>query len=213
VNTGTLAKPSTFATGKNPTSIVLGGSNSDFFYVANHGGSNDISAFRYQDLMPVSGSPFPAGGSPLSLAFGSGGKFLYSANPDATNPSISGFSIDPISGVLVPLSGSPFPLPVSHYMATDQTGAYLYVTSGADVIGYSIDANTGALTALAGFPVTVGVDAYSITVDPTNQFLYVTDDGAAHVSGFRLDASTGALSPMAGSPFPAGQHPEFIATF
>jgi 6-phosphogluconolactonase len=213
VNTGTLARPSTFATGKNPTSIVLGGSNSDFFYVANHGGSNDISAFRYQDLMPVSGSPFPAGGSPLSLAFGAGGKFLYSANPDVTNPSISGFSIDPISGVLVPLSGSPFPLPVSHYMDTDQTGAYLYVTSGADVIGYSIDANTGALTALAGFPVTVGVDAYSITVDPTNQFLYVTDDGAAHVSGFRLDASTGALSPMAGSPFPAGQHPEFIATF
>jgi len=211
VNTGTLAKSSTFATGKNPTSIVLGGSNSDFFYVANHGGSNDISAFRYQDLMPVSGSPFPAGGNPLSLAFGAGGKFLYSANPDATNPSISGFSIDPISGVLSPLSGSPFPLPVSHYMASD--GAYLYVTSGATIVGYAIDATTGALTALAGFPVSVGVDAYSITIDPTNQLLYVTDAGAAHVSGFTLGASTGALTPIPGSPSPAGNHPQFIATF
>ena len=99
------------------------------------------------------GSPFPAGGNPLSLAVGAGGKFLYSANPDATNPSISGFSIDPTTGALSPLSGSPFPLPVSHYIATDQTGAYLYVTSGANIVGYAIDATTGALTALPGFPV------------------------------------------------------------
>ena len=213
VNTGTLATPSTFATGKNPTSIIFGGSNISFVYVANHGGSNDISAFHYPDLTPLPGSPFSAGGNPLSLVVGAGGKFLYSANPDATNPSISGFTIDPTTGALSPLSGSPFPLPVSHYMATDQTGAYLYVTSGATIVGYSIDATTGALTALAGFPVGVGVDAYSITINPTNQLLYVADDGAAHVSGFTLDASTGALTLMAGSPFPAGQHPGFIATF
>src|SRR5256885_2279362 len=33
--------------------------------------------------------------------------------------------IDPASGTLTPLSGSPFPLPVSHYITT--TGNYLYV--------------------------------------------------------------------------------------
>jgi len=210
---------STIATGKNPTSIAIGGPNNfslpffaPFFYVANHGGSNDISAFHL-DLTPVPGSPFLAGGNPLSLAVGAGGKFLYSANPDATNPSISGFSINPTSGALSPLSGSPFSLPVSHYMATDQTGAYLYVTSGASIVGYAIDATTGVLTALPGFPVAAGANAYSITIDPTNRILYVTNDGAANVSGFTLDASTGALTPMAGSPFPAGNHPEFIATF
>jgi len=205
-NTGALTGTSTSASGKNPTSIV---NSYGYIYVANHGGSNDISAF-FTDLTPVSGSPFPAGGNPLSLALW-GGKFLYTANPDATNPSISGFSIDPASGTLTPLSGSPFPLPVSHYITT--TGNYLYVTSGANVVGYSIDAKTGALTALAGFPVSAGANAYSITIDPTNQFLYVTNDGAANVSGFTLNASTGALTPMAGSPFPAGNHPEFIATF
>jgi 6-phosphogluconolactonase len=210
---------STIATGKNPTSIAIGGPTNpslpfvaSFFYVANHGGSNDISAFNL-DLTPVPGSPFRAGGNPLSLAVGAGGKFLYSANPDATNPSISGFSIDPTTGALSALSGSPFSLPVSHYMATDQTGAYLYVTSGASIVGYSIDANTGALTALKGFPVATGANAYSITVDPTNQFLYVANDGAANISGFNLDASTGALIPMAGPLFPAGNHPAFIATF
>lgn len=213
--TGALAPlspgPATVATGKSPTSIVVVPYNGVTF-VANHGGSNDISAFNY-DLTPVPGSPFPAGGNPLSLALGAGGNFLYSANPDATNPSISGFSIDPASGALTPLSGSPFPLPVSHYIATDQTGAYLYVTSGANVVGYSIDATTGALTTLAGFPVSAGANAHSISIDPTNQFLYVTNDGAANVSGFTLNASTGALTPMASSPFPAGNHPEFIATF
>jgi 6-phosphogluconolactonase (cycloisomerase 2 family) len=210
-NTGALAGPFTIATGRSPKSIVVDPEGSQI-YVANHGGSNDISEF-YSDLTPVPGSPFPAGGNPLSLALGANGKFLYSANPDATNPSISGFSVDGGIGVLSPLSGSPFPLPVSHYIATDQTGAYLYVTSGASVLGYGIDAATGALTPLPGFPVAAGANAYSITVDPTNQFLYVTNDGTANVSGFTLDASTGALTPMSGSPFPAGNHPKFIATF
>ena len=208
-STGALiGPPSNTATGKSPTSVVI----NQYIYVANHGGSNDISAFDTNGTA-LHGSPFPAGGNPLSLALGASGKFLYTANPDATHPSISGFTSDPYTGALAPLSGSPFPLPVSHYIATDQTGAYLYVTAGANVVGYGIDATTGALTQLPGFPLTVGVDAYSITVDPTNRFLYVTDDGAANIKGFRLDASTGALTPMSGPPFPAGKNPEFMATF
>ena len=213
--TGALAPlspgASTIATGNSPTSVVVV-PGASVVYVANHGGSNNISAFS-TDLTPVPGSPFPAGGNPLGLAVGGGGKFLYTANPDAKNPSISGLRIDPTTGVLSPLTGSPFPLPVSHYMATDQTGTYLYVTSGANVVGYGINATTGALRPLPGFPVAAGVNAYSVSVDPTNQFLYVTNDGAANVSGFTLDASTGALTPMSGSPFPAGSHPEFLATF
>jgi len=216
VTTGALQLPSTVATGKGPTSVVFDPVNGGIVFVANHGGSNDISGFyNFQWLSPVAipGSPFPAGGNPLSLALGAGGKFLYSANPDANNPSISCFTVDGNTGVWSPVSGSPFPLPVSHYIASDQTGTYLYVTTGSGIVGYAIDATTGALTALPGFPVAAGANAYSISVDPTDQFLYVADEGAAHVSGFELNASTGALTPMAGSPFPAGNHPDFIATF
>ena len=216
-STGSLTplSPARFATGKGPSSILQLGGGPSILYVANNGGSDDISAFLIDPngtgvLYPVSGSPFPAGGNPLSLA--AAGSFLYSANPDTTSPSISGFSIDFSTGVLSPLSGSPFPLPVSHYIAADQTGSYLYVTSGASIVGYAIDATTGALTALPGFPVAAGANAYSITIDPTNQFLYVADDGAANVAAFRIDA-TGSLTPIAGSPFAAGPHPEFIATF
>jgi 6-phosphogluconolactonase len=210
-NTGALTPGPPVAVGTSPTSIISDPDGSQI-YVANHGGSNDISEFGLGSPLTLISS-VPAGGNPLSLALGAGGKFLYSANPDATHPSISGFSVDPGTGALSPLGGSPFPLPVSHYMATDQTGAYLYFTSGASIVGYAIDATTGALTRLAGFPLATGANAYSITIDPTNRILYVTNDGAANVSGFTLDASTGALTRMAGSPFPAGNHPQFIATF
>jgi 6-phosphogluconolactonase len=212
-NTGALTpRPgSPVAVGTSPTSIISDPDGSQI-YVANHGGSNDISEFGLGSPLTLISS-VSAGGNPLSLALGAGGKFVYSANPDTTHPSISGFSVDPGTGALSPLTGSPFPLPVSHYIATDQTGTYLYVTSGSGIVGYAIDATTGALTPLLGFPLATDANAYSITIDPTNRILYVTNDGAANVSGFTLDASSGALTPMAGSPFPAGNHPEFIATF
>jgi 6-phosphogluconolactonase (cycloisomerase 2 family) len=211
----TPLSPATFATGKGPSSIVVDPTGG-FIYVANNGGSNDVSAFSVDPatgiLAPVAGSPFPAGANPLSLALGATGKFLFTANPDATNPSISGFNVDASSGALTPLSGSPFPLAVSHHIATDRTGAYLYVTSGTGVVGYGIDGTTGMLTPLPGFPVVTGTDAYSVILDPFNQFLYVANKGAADVSGFGFDASTGALTPMPDSPFPAGNLPEFLTT-
>jgi YVTN family beta-propeller protein len=215
-STGSLTplSPASFATGKGPSSIAVNG---PFIYVADNGGSNDVSAFSADTttgiLTPLAGSPFPAGAKPLSLALGATGKFLYTANPDATNSSISGFNVDANSGALTPLSGSPFPLVVSHYIATDRTGAYLYVTAGTGVVGYGIDKTTGMLAALPGFPVVTGTDAHSVTLDPTNQFLYVAHDGSADASGFRFDASTGGLTPFTGSPFPAGNHPDFITVF
>jgi len=216
-STGSLTplSPATFATGKGPSSIAVDRTGR-FIYVANNGGSNNISAFSVDAttgiLTPVAGSPFPAGANPLSLALVATGKFLFTANPDATNSSISGFNVDTNSGALTPLSGSPFPLAVSHHIATDRTGAYLYVTAGTGVVGYGIDGTTGMLTPLPGFPVVTGTDAYSVALDPTNQFLYGANDGAANVAGFRLDASTGGLTPITGSPFAAGNRPDFLAT-
>jgi 6-phosphogluconolactonase (cycloisomerase 2 family) len=210
----TPLSPATFATGKGPSSIAVD-LNGQSIYVANNGGSNNVSAFSVDPqtgiLTPVAGSPFPAGANPLSLALGAMGKFLFTANPDATNSSISGFNVDTNSGALTPLSGSPFPLAVSHHIATDRTGAYLYVTAGTGVVGYGIDGTTGMLTPLSGFPVVTGTDAYSVTLDPANQFLYVANDGAANVAGYRLDHATGGLTILPGSPFAAGALPDFLA--
>ena len=221
-STGALTplSPATFATGKGPSSIAVDPA-LGHIYVANNGGSNDVSAFSVDIgtglLTPLAWSPFPAGANPLSLALGPKAagtdevQFLYSANPDATNPSISGFNL--IAAVPTPLSGSPFPLVVGPYIATDRTGAYLYVTAGSGIVGYGIDGTTGMLTPLPGFPVVTGTAAHSVTFDTTNQFLYVANDGSADVSGFRYDVSTGALTPITGSPFPTGHHPDFVTVF
>jgi 6-phosphogluconolactonase len=225
--TGALAplSPATYPTGSGPSAVIDSNGESvssegGFLYVANNGGSNNISVFAITAgtgaLTSVVGSPFAAGGNPHALAltpftpWDYGEVYLYTANLDGTNSTISGFNVDPDTGALTALSGSPFAVPVSNYIGTDVTGTYLYVTTDAGVAGYSIDA-TGLPTALAGFPVASGANAYSVTVDPSNQFLYIGNAGSANVSGYKLNAANGGLTAIPSSPFAAGTDPDFIA--
>jgi 6-phosphogluconolactonase len=223
-STGALAPLSTatYATGTGPSAVSVS-SDGGFVFVANHGGSNDISVFAIKAgtgaLTPVVGSPFAAGGNPHSLVLtpfpspwdygGPGGAVLYTANFDGTSSTISGISIDTDTGALMALSGSPVAVPVSNYMGTDLNGQYLYVTTGTSVLGYSL--TTGLPVALAGFPVASGSNAYSVTVDPSNQFLYVGNEGSANIAGYKFDPANGGLTAIPGSPFAAGSQPDFLA--
>ena len=62
------------------------------------------------------------------------------------------------------------------------------------------------ITSAPGAP---GANVYSVTVDPSNQFLYACNDGAANISGYTFTG--GKFTPIPGSPFSAGHHPDFIA--
>jgi 6-phosphogluconolactonase (cycloisomerase 2 family) len=222
--------PTSYATGTGPSAIAIPPSihlvSNPFLYTANTGGSNDISAYSRDEnsggLTPKAGSPFPSGSSVSSLAFGGVLKnFLYAADAQGGAAAIYGFSIDlgssvdPNGGSLTSLAGFPYPLPSCTFIVTDETGFYLYATAGTNVLGYSIDQLTGTLSPLAGFPVAVGANADSLTIDPTNQFLYVRNGSAGTVTGFELHTATGgvALTPMSGSPFVVGTSADFIATF
>ena len=89
----------------------------DFVYTNDDTAANTVSAFSVAAngvLTAVLGSPFATGGT------GSGGglfasnrvrvcpvgKFLYAGNGGSNN--VSGFSINPATGVLTPVPGSPF---------------------------------------------------------------------------------------------------------
>jgi 6-phosphogluconolactonase (cycloisomerase 2 family) len=92
--------------------------NGAFLYVANAGAdSNNISAYAICDsvvnscanpsspdgtLTPVTGSPFPAGLGPVSIAFDPGFNFAYVV--DKGSNTISQYSYGPGDGVLTPLS-------------------------------------------------------------------------------------------------------------
>jgi 6-phosphogluconolactonase (cycloisomerase 2 family) len=211
----TRMSPASYAAGTGPSVLAIHPSH-PFLYTANTGGSSDISAFLINTftggLTPIVASPFPSGSSVSSLAFGAGGKFLYAADASGGAACIYGFSVDPATGVLTRLAGFPYTMPPCNDLVVDQAGNYLYVTTGSDVLGYSIDQQTGALNPLPGFPVAVGANADSLSIEITNQFLYVRNGSAGTVTGFELNAATGELTPMPGSPFAVGRSADFIAT-
>lgn len=222
-NTGvpTPLSPATYATGTRPSAIAVLPWMPQVIYVANAGSSSDISGFQVTDysgaLTPLAGSPFPSGSSVNSLAIGAAGTFLYAAAANGDGAAIYGFSIAPPNaptrGALASLTGFPFALPSCKFIVADQTGTYLYAIAGIDLLGYSIDVLTGSLHLLPGFPIALGATVQSVSIDPTNQFLYVANGSAGSVTRFTLNGATGALTPMTGSPFAVGSSADYVTTF
>jgi len=98
----------------------------------------------------------------------------------------------------------------------DPSGKYLYALGSATlgdnlISAFTIDATSGALTAIAGSPYATGSGPQSITVDPSDDFLYVTNDNSNSISAYAIDSSTGGLSSVNGSPFASGQGPASLA--
>lgn len=135
--------------------------------------------------------------------------FVYVANGGSN--SVSAYTINPASGALSAVAGSPFAAgsdPVS--ITVDEAGQFAYVANlgSYNVSAYTINPATGALTAVSGSPFPAGTYPISVTVDPTGQFVYVANNNyAGSVSAFIVDPATGALTAVPGSPFSAGAFP------
>src|ERR1700722_8124540 len=106
-------------------------------------------------------------------------RFLYVANRGSGN--VSGYTIDPASGNLTAITGSPFAAggnPVA--VAVDPTGAYAYVVNqlSANISAYTINRTSGALTAAGAGPVGTGSNPTSVAIDPSSSYVYVTGGGS-----------------------------------
>jgi 6-phosphogluconolactonase (cycloisomerase 2 family) len=186
-----------------------------FVYTNNDRTPNTVSGFSAAAdgvLSPVPGSPFTTGGN------GAGGgsfsstritaavvkNFLFAGNSGSDN--VSAFSIDPVTGVLTPVPGSPF---VTGGIA-DGSGMsltatpddkFLIVANGAsmNITVFSVGAN-GALSPVAGSPFASGaVGALaSAKVTSDGRFLAVSS-APGSISMFHISA-TGALTPVPGPP-------------
>jgi 6-phosphogluconolactonase len=214
----TAISGSPFTGGSGPNSIALHPSGK-FLYVADVG-SFDIAAYSLNSssgsLTPVPGSPFPTADNPEGLTISGSGNFLYVSNVTVVNNTyvgtISAFSINPNSGVITSLAGSPFPAgQVPDSLTTDRSGKFLYVTdiAAGQVLAYVINQSTGALTTVSGSPFVVGVFPAIIAADPKGDFVYLANE--ADVLGFAIDTSNGGLTPVPGSPFVAGAVPLSVA--
>ncbi|HEY2547080.1 MAG TPA: beta-propeller fold lactonase family protein [Candidatus Acidoferrum sp.] len=150
-----------------PFSTVSGGGPAGFYtfgenlYVALQN-ANAVAAFAIADdgsLTPLPGSPFPAGRGTFSLN-GASGFLLATNNLDGT---ISSYSIDPQSGVLTEVAGSPFPGAVTSGDTVYSNGR-LFVpdASSNNIMGFQFD-STGAVSSLMGSPFQAGAGPVALT--------------------------------------------------
>lgn len=85
---------------------------------------------------------------------------------------MSAYAIDPTTGALGAVAGSPFAAGAGPYSVTvDPGGRFVYAanSNSHNVSAYAIDATTGTLGALAGSPFAAGADPISVWTTGTVQ--------------------------------------------
>lgn len=144
---------SPFSMGGNITSLAAVNLANVFLY-ASDAANNDVLGFTVTgtgSLLPLSGSPFPAGTQPMAVQIGIG-DFLYVANGGSGN--ISGFSVNASNGNLMPIPGSPFAAGTNPSSIATDSHLNLYVanTGSNNITAFTADSGTGALTPVPGSP-------------------------------------------------------------
>ena len=192
------------------------GGTAGFVYVANRL-SNNVSGYAIDaatgTLVPIPGSPLAAGLHPVDIAADRSGRFLNVANmgdpPTSVFGNLSAYQIDPVTGALTAVGGSPFATSLfPEGVTVHPTGRFVYVANAGDVPAFSVNPASGFLTPIPGSPfLTTGSGPDNVGIAPSGRFAYVTNIASANVSGFTIDAATGALTAMPGSGFPAGSEP------
>jgi 6-phosphogluconolactonase (cycloisomerase 2 family) len=160
----------------------------------------------------VVSAPSPPPTSPLPTITAKA-KFAYVGDEGA---SLSGYAVNPSSGVLTPLGGFPFAFGSNPtILAHDPQNRFLFVADNgaADLLHvFAIDSTTGALKEVSPSPYITKNQPGSVITDPsgTHVYLYVSGEDGAYpgqggnqVHAYNLSA-TGVLTEVAGSPFVTG---------
>jgi hypothetical protein len=111
----------------------------------------------------LAGSPFPEGHDPDHLVFDPTGHFLYALNPN--DQSVSGFAVDPVTGVLTELPASPCAVgggAAPQFIAMEPSGKFLYV------IGTLLDPFQGTFTQVSYYAIDAGGSLSSTAEDKSS---------------------------------------------
>jgi 6-phosphogluconolactonase (cycloisomerase 2 family) len=189
-----------------------------FAYVSNPG-IGMVTGFSFANgvLTPIPGSPFSSGstGGAFGLAVDPSDRFLYVANPSATNlapfqatvGNISGFNIDSATGALSPIQGSPFTSTNGAgptQLAVDPGGRFLYAVtpgSSSSIWCFTITSTNGQLVEATGSPFSVAAGSLFALFDPVGNNFYIGSQTPPGIQAYSYDSLTGALKQISGSPF------------
>jgi 6-phosphogluconolactonase (cycloisomerase 2 family) len=178
---------------------------------------NTVSAFAVGSngsLTQIPGSPFSTGGSGLDGGLFAAnrvttcvvGNFLYAANTGSST--ISGFSINPLTGFLTPLPNSPYPMGQFSFfdfsLACSPDGRFLFAGNGngLPLLAMFRIAADGSLTTVVGSPLIVSSTTRCLKVTADGRFLVASLRNAI-VASFSISAN-GSLAP-AGTILTGGQ--------
>src|SRR5271166_4821397 len=203
----------------NPSEILFTHSGK-FVYITNPS-LGQVTGFSFSNgvLVPVPNSPVLSGLGAFGLAVDSSDRFLYVANPSDPNPvvptigNISGFTIDPGSGQLTTILGSPFTVSNGTgptVIAVDPNGRFVYaITTGTSnsLWGFQINATNGKLVPITGSPFSLTGGSVFVLIDPDGDYLYIGSEQSNGIAAYTYDPSTGVPKAIVSSPFSTGTTP------
>ena len=213
--TGVLTKiGSTYPAGSNPKPLVIANSG-EFLYVGNTT-SFSISGFKIYSttgtLEAIPGSPFAMGGSgslsPKYLYFETIGGNLYAST--GTGCKVCGFSIDPSTGALSQITGSPYDISVSgsYGMSTDNALDF-YVAGYSSIEGFNFG-GAGQLVPMTNRYFGAATQVQDLIC--AGAFVYSAGGSVSGKIHAYSSGAAGVLSEIAESPYDAGNGPTFMAT-
>ncbi len=197
--------------------VLAEGPHGGYLYVNSSAGSSGTTVYSIDStsgaLTLVQTAPGCGG---RQMAVDSSGRFLYSLVYNTGG--ISACQINQSSGMLAPLSGSPFGPSIGFSdLGAHPSGAFLYAVTGGDgnpIYGFTIDA-TGTLTAMQGSPFALPngqvYDNYTsgVGVEPSGKYAYVAD-ATSGVASYSVNQTNGELSPV--SSFSQGGYAQMVLT-
>ncbi len=178
----------------------------DFLYAV-HDTSSDVTFYAIDPLdgtlASVTGSPVTSGGTgAIDIAITPDGGFAYVAN--STSGDIGLFTVD-ASGALLPNTTSALLTTglVPQALAIDPTGQWLYMISkeasgSVSLFAIQSDGTLSAVNCTTTATCAAGNMPESIAIDPTGQFVSVTNGSDNTVNLYQIDQNTGQLSSLSG---------------
>jgi 6-phosphogluconolactonase len=234
---GALRKgaPTVSSGGVDPVAMAVTASYTDL-YVANAGSNSVVHFSVATNGVLTAKDSVTLAGPPVALAVDSAATFLYVVS-GSTTATLTQF---PLSSGAIGAAGAQIPLQIPGFTtdAVVPTGvnvlannseiqgnavfATVYdqsaynpggtTTSTAHpgwVFGFAIGSG-GALTPSSGSPYQAGVKPTSLTSDPTDRFVYVTDFASNELIGYGIQSGS-ILNFLVNGPFKTGNEPQAVA--
>jgi 6-phosphogluconolactonase (cycloisomerase 2 family) len=186
-------------------------------------GDEPTSPAQYCRVTNGSGTVLAVNVTTVAIDCTTTGKYLFVTNPfdqRSGNGSVAAFTIDPISGALTAVAGSPYlPAELQPYALTlDPGGQYLYVANsksgGVSTYGIgaggvlTLDVSTASTGAASNRP-------FGLALDPSGPYLYACSDDNPNGTLEAYALTGGVLTPASGllatSTYPSGNIPYQIA--